>query len=68
MDKNEPLGFRMPDGNKIACRTCQNAIKSGICKVACKVYDIKPKAVCFDNAPCPKYEKGEDLLPYEIQI
>jgi hypothetical protein len=28
----------------------------------------KPDKVYFENAPCPAFREGEDLLPHEIVI
>ena len=70
-DERPMTGMRMPDVNKIACRFCGHAEKEHIARAHCKEYPEgvwKPKEVCFDNAPCPKFKEGEDLLPYEIQI
>jgi hypothetical protein len=62
-------GLRTPAAEKIACRNCTNAEKGGVCKSICKAFpEGKPSEVLFDNAPCPKHEKGEDLLEYEIEI
>lgn len=68
MDKNEILKFRSADEKNIPCRTCVKAIKGGICKGNCQAFEVKPLDIYFDNVPCPKYEEGEDLLKYEIQI
>jgi hypothetical protein len=66
-------GLRTADPEKVQCRYCENAIKGGICKGTCKVFDDiennrKPDEVYFDNAPCPKFIKGEDLIKYEVEI
>lgn len=71
MDRNEPIGFIIPDVEKIACRYCVIAEKEHIARYYCSEYpepEGKPSEVMFDNAPCPKFKKGEDLLPYEIEI
>lgn len=73
MSLSSMKGIRTADPEQIACRNCKNAIRGAICKGTCKKYNEinnnrKPEDVYFDNAPCPKYEKGEDLLKYEIQI
>lgn len=70
-DERSMIGMRIPDVETIACRTCKFAEKEHIIRAWCQKYPdgtYKPKEVCFENASCPKYEKGEDLLPYEIQI
>ncbi len=69
MSLSSMRGLRTPDVKKIACRYCSNARKGGIAQGRCTVYpDGKPDGVIFYNKPCPKYKKGEDLLPYEIEI
>lgn len=70
-DKRPMTGMTIPNAEKIACRTCRFAEKEHICLARCVKYPDepgKPDDVCFDNAPCPEYEEGEDLLPYEIEI
>ena len=61
-------GIKTSDENKIACRFCRFATKGYLDDGGCKKYDIKPHDVYFENAPCPEFEEGEDLLPYQIQI
>ena len=64
-------GMQTCNAKKIACRFCKHAEKEHIGCWCCECYPDghgKPDSVCFDNAPCPKFETGEDLLPYEIQI
>ncbi|NMC56632.1 MAG: hypothetical protein GYA50_05375 [Eubacteriaceae bacterium] len=61
-------GLRTANEKKIACRTCKYAIKAGIGKMYCNMYKEKPDNVYFNNEECAKYEQGEDLLKYEIQI
>lgn len=67
MDKNEVLRMQGHDELKIACRFCVYCYKGHIGNSSCMKYDRIPNEVYFDNAPCPKFEKGEDLLPYEPQ-
>lgn len=64
-------GIRICNEEKMQCRYCKHAEKEHIGRGYCKMYPegtYKPDDVYFDNALCPKFEKGEDLLPYEIQI
>lgn len=62
-------GMRTSDEEKIACRFCKHAEREHIGRCTCRKYpEWKPDNVMFDNAPCPKFERGEDLLPYEIEI
>lgn len=61
-------GMRICDVTKMACRNCKFATKEHIGGSGCAQYQDKPDDVYFDNAPCPKFGQGEDLLPYEIQI
>mgnify|MGYP007128600336 CR=1 FL=1 len=68
-EKRPMTGMRTCDVEKMQCRTCVYAEKEHIGKAECEAYpEGKPDDVYFDNASCPKYKKGEDLLPYEIQI
>ncbi len=70
-DERPMTGMRTCDELKMCCRTCIFAEKEHIGWGVCKKYPEgirKPREVYFDNAPCPKYEEGEDLLPYEIEI
>lgn len=70
-DGRPMTGMRMPNAEKIACRFCRHEEKGKIGMLRCSAFPSdagKPKAVLFDNASCPKFEKGEDLLPYEIEI
>ncbi|WP_414150315.1 hypothetical protein ACIZ62_12895 [Acetobacterium carbinolicum] len=68
MSLSNMIGLRRSNAEKIHCRTCKHAEKSHICRGRCEIFEHKPDDVYFDNAPCPKYEKGEDLLKYEIEI
>lgn len=64
-------GMRTCDTEKMVCRYCKHAEKEHIGRGYCEEYPEpkgKPRDVYIDNAPCPKFEQGEDLLPYEIQI
>ena len=64
-------GMRTGDVEKMQCRHCKYAEKEHIGRGKCEQYPDgkgKPFEVYFDNAPCPKFEEGEDLLPYEIEI
>lgn len=65
------IGIQRCNEEKMACRFCEHAEKEHIGRGSCDVYPEpkgKPNDVYFDNAPCPKFERGEDLLPYEIVI
>lgn len=64
-------GMQRCDEEKMQCRFCRFAEKEHIGRGYCVCYPEpkrKPDDVYFDNAPCPKFERGEDLLPYEIRI
>ena len=64
-------GIRKCDEAKMKCCFCRFAEKEHIGRGHCEKYPEavrKPRDVYFDNAPCPKFEQGEDLLPYEIEI
>lgn len=62
-------GMRTCNEEEIHCRFCQSAERERIGRGTCKEYpDGKPDDVYFDNANCPKFKRGEDLLPYEIVI
>lgn len=64
-------GMRRCNEEKMACRFCAYAEKEHIGRCYCAKYPdgiYKPNDVYFENAPCPKFKQGEDLLPYEIQI
>ena len=68
---NDFYEMSKPNVKEMPCRTCCHAAKGGIAKAVCAVYDQidinrKPKGVYFENEPCPRYEKGEDLLQYEL--
>ena len=69
-DEGFGLGIQRCDPEKVACRTCKNALNGGIAKAICRVYDgsngVKPDDVYFENAPCKAYIEGEDLLDYEF--
>lgn len=70
-DERPMTGMRRCNEEKMQCRTCAHAEKEHIGKARCEAYPDgagKPDDVYFDNAPCPKYKQGEDLLPFEIQI
>jgi len=63
------LGIQRCDPEKIACRTCENALKNdnGYTKAVCYAYDgvntgVKPDTVYFENAKCEKYSEGADLM------
>ena len=69
MDKDEVLRIVTCDEEKMACRYCRFAEKEHIGRGYCSQYPKrKPHDIYFDNAPCPKFKRGEDLLPYEIEI
>lgn len=71
MSLSNMIGMRRCDEEQMQCRYCQFAEKEHIGRSYCISYpkDIrKPDDVYFDNAPCPKFKEGEDLLLYEIQI
>ncbi|MCH1984173.1 hypothetical protein MCG98_16525 [Ruminococcus sp. OA3] len=70
-DERVMTGMKMPDAKTVKCRTCKSAEKEHICRAWCVKYPkgvYKPHDVCFENADCPEYERGEDLLPYEIEV
>ncbi len=63
--------MRRCDEEKMKCRFCAHAEKQHIGAGRCEEYPDekgKPRDVYFDNAPCPKFKEGEDLLPYENTI
>lgn len=65
------IGMRRCNEKKMACRFCAHAEKEHIGRCYCTEYPdgiYKRNDVYFENAPCPKFKQGEDLLPYEIQI
>ncbi|MEO1815327.1 MAG: hypothetical protein ABGU93_07060 [Acetobacterium sp.] len=68
MSLSNMIGLRKANEEKMHCRTCRHAQKGHIGWGRCEVYEDKPDDVYFDNAQCPKYEEGEDLLKYEIVI
>ena len=71
MSLSNVIGLRRGNKKTIPCRTCLNAKKGQILSARCRAYPNdkgKPDEVYFDNAPCPRYKAGEDLLPYEIEI
>lgn len=69
MSLSNMIGLRRGDEKLIPCRTCTNAEKEHILRAKCHAYpEGKPDDVYFDNAPCPRYKRGEDLLKYEIEI
>jgi hypothetical protein len=73
MSLSNLIGLRTTDEEKIVCRNCEYAIKGGIGKATCKKFDgkknnYKSENVCFNNAPCPEYKKGENLIKYEVEI
>ncbi|MCL2634055.1 MAG: hypothetical protein FWD34_06025 [Oscillospiraceae bacterium] len=68
IDDGFGLGAIHCDPEKVACRTCKNALKTeqGYTKATCSAYDgektgFKPEAVYFENADCEAYAEGEDL-------
>lgn len=69
-NKVRPMtGMRTCDEKKMACRHCDHAERGHIGRGECEEYpDGKPDDVYFDSAKCPKFKKGEDILPYEIDI
>ena len=69
MGLDDIKGINIPDVEKVNCRDCLNAMKGKILYSRCKAYpERKPKDVYYFYANCPKYEQGEDLLKFEIQI
>lgn len=65
------IGMRSCNEEKMACRFCTHAEKEHIGRGYCSEYPkgiYKPRDVYIENAPCPNFKRGEDLLPYEIQI
>jgi len=70
-EKRPMIGMQSCNEEKMQCRFCKHAEKEHIGRGYCEEYPEeirKPRDVYYDNAPCPKFEKGEDLLKYEIQI
>lgn len=62
-------GMRTCNEKKVHCRFCAFAEREHICRGECEKYpDGKPDEVYFENSDCPKFKRGEDLLPYEIEI
>jgi len=62
--KDEDLTTRQPTAKY--CRTCKNALKSVTIKdyvvekfnfSNCDAYSLKPDAVLWEDAECPKYER-----------
>lgn len=65
------IGMQTCNEEKMACRFCIFAEREHIGRCYCVAYPdgvYKPHDVYFQNASCPKFKQGEDLLPYEIQI
>lgn len=57
------------DEEKMQCRYCKFAQKEHIGWSHCVQYPVdKPDDVYFENAPCPKFEQGIDLLPFELTM
>lgn len=70
-DERPMTGMRTCNEELMQCRTCAYAEKEHIGRGYCSQYPDpkgKPRDVYIENASCPKYKEGEDLLPYEIQI
>jgi len=62
-------GMRSCDEKKMQCRFCAFAEREHIGRGKCEKYpDGKPDDVYFQNADCQRFKRGEDLLPYEIEI
>lgn len=66
-----PIHGQYPDAEKIACKDCAfrdktvvkilgKTIPAGITKGACKMYELKPHDVLFQNAPCQYYTKATE--------
>ena len=71
MSLSNMTGLRRCNEEKVPCRFCKHAEKEHIGRGYCAMYPEsirKPRDVYFDNASCPKFERGEDLLPFEIPI
>lgn len=65
------VGMKKCDEKNMVCRYCTHAEKEHIGRCYCTEYPdgvYKPNKVMFNNAKCPRFERGEDLLPYEIEI
>jgi hypothetical protein len=53
---------------KMACRYCKFAERGYISRAYCSQYPFniwKPADIFLGDTPCPRFEKGEDLLPFE---
>lgn len=67
MSFDDMIGVGIPDVDKVNCRDCKYAMKGKILNGICEKFpNRKPKDVYHFYAKCPEYEKGEDLLKYEL--
>ncbi len=48
LDNDGMIGLRTYDENTIPCRDCVHAIKGGIGKGFCRMYELKPLDVYFE--------------------
>ena len=60
-EEKDELVLNIPDKNSIPCLTCKWGMHNFLATY-CVQYNIKPKAVYYENKECPKYEKIVDKL------
>lgn len=68
MSLKNMIDLRSCNEKTIPCRFCIHCIKGNLHNRRCHVYDKKPADVYYDSVSCPKFEMGDDMIAYEIQI